>query len=301
MEETSFLNSHMRRDPDPKHLFCVPRIPNELALRIPKPFSVLPCTAGFASWKWHLVLASLCCNDPPWQGFSRRGWGGEQSWLQAKSQLLNFMLVNSCFCLHCRTNVPYKYSLGLYTPPRSCCLIHQYSQNRSRCCQLRSTCFFRVSIVKRPLSNLIKEGNILYYLISNSWSSEFFHDDPHNWPYLLYGDLPFTPSPLLFPLHLFFSPRMILVLGTQSAALLQAMLCEVTSNGIGNDSPAFNPRTQKIEWKSRVWKVWGRTAPSYLPIYRMKKGGGAATWSFPSKSCISGSSTKDISRGAYTM
>lgn len=199
--------------------------------------------------------------DKGFQG-GRRGVGWEQSWLQAKSQLLNFMLVNSCFCLHCCTNVPYKYSLGLYTPPRSCCLIHQYSQNRSRCCQLRSRHASSVSPEQKDLCP-IQEGNFLYYLISNSWGSDIFHDDPHNWPYLLYGDT-FTPSPLLSPLHLFFSPRVNLVLDTQSAALLQAMLCKVTSNGIGNDSPAFNPRTGKIEWKSRVWKVWWRTAPSYL-------------------------------------
>lgn len=137
IQETSFLNSPMRRDADMKCLFPVAYIPEELALWLPKPFSVLPHTAGFVPWKWHLVLASFCCNDRSWQGFSRRG---EQSWLRAESQLLNFMLVNSCFSLHCHTNVPYKYSLGLYTPPRCCCLIHQYSQNRSRCCQLRSRC-----------------------------------------------------------------------------------------------------------------------------------------------------------------
>lgn len=143
-----------------KPLFPVAFVPCELALRLPKPFFVLRHTTAFISWKWHLVLASLCCDDRSWQGFSRQG---ELSWLQAKSQLLNFMLVNSCFSLHRHTNVPYKYSPGaLHTTT----LPLSYSSIQSKQKQMLSvkvkTCFFQISRVKRPPSHLIQEENILF-------------------------------------------------------------------------------------------------------------------------------------------
>lgn len=168
----------MRRDLYRKHLFPAAYIPNELALRLSKPFSVLPHIAGFISWIWHFVLASSCRQDQSWQGFSRQG---EQPWLGAKSQLLNFMLVNSCFTLRCHTNVPYKYSPGLYTPPRCCCLIHQYSQNRSRCCQLRSRrASFRSPEWKGLSLILWKKLIFCIHLTSNSHGSEISCDDPNN-------------------------------------------------------------------------------------------------------------------------
>lgn len=42
------------------------------------------------------------------------------------------------------------------------------------------------------------------------------------------------------------------------------MLCEMASEGIGNDSLSFIPNGRKIKWRTGVWKVWGRMASAYL-------------------------------------